>query len=233
MRKLTPLLALAAVPLALGASGCGSAASAPAGLVISGPGLRTSRPPWPPEYAHLPERLRELRLPPVGDEKFHIHAALHVYDHGLLMPVPAEIGLEPDRHIETSLHTHDGTGIIHMETTRRYPFTLGDFFAVWGVKLGPAQVGGWTGLGGDKLHFYLDGRPLRDPAAHVLRNGDNIAIGYGPDGSFPHSPGAQLLKEVEEGKAGLNCSSSTTSKKAKSCLSKPSSNAGKGKSKKG
>jgi hypothetical protein len=26
-----------------------------------------------------------------------------------------------------------------METPHRYPFTLGDFFAVWGVKLGPAR----------------------------------------------------------------------------------------------
>lgn len=239
LRKPVPLAARAAatlaalalaLALALAASGCGSAASAPSGLVITGAGLRTSKPPWAPEYAHLPERLRQLRLPPVGDEKFHIHAALHIYNDGLLVPVPADIGLEEAKHIETSLHTHDATGIIHMETTHRFDFTLGDFFAVWGVKLGPAQVGGWTGLGGEKLHFFLNGHVLRDPAAHVLRNGDNIAIGYGPLDSFPHAPGTQLLKEVEEGKAGLNCSSSTTSKKAKSCLSKPSAGASKGKS---
>ena len=132
--------------------------------------------------------------------------------------MPAEIGLETAKHVETSLHTHDGTGIIHMETIRPFKFTLGDFFAVWGVKLGPAQVGGLTGSGGNGLHFYLDGKPLSNPAAHVLKNGDNISIGYGPDNSFPHSPGTQLLREVEEGKAGLNCSATTTSKKAKSCF---------------
>jgi hypothetical protein len=210
-------LALGVSVALLAVAGCGGS-SAPPGFVIAGAGLQASQPPWAPEYAHLPERLSELKLPPVGNEKLHIHAALHIYKEGLLMPVPAEVGLDPAKHIEASLHTHDSTGIIHMEAARRFDFTLGDFFKVWGVKLGPAQVGGLTGLGGDKLHFYLDGTPLKDPAAHVLRNGDNIAIGYGADSSFPHSPGARLLREVEEGKAGLNCSSSTKSKKAKSCL---------------
>jgi hypothetical protein len=206
------------------ASGCGSSApaSAPAGLTISGPGLQTGPPPWPPEYAHLEERVRPLHLPPVGAEQFHIHAALHIYKEGILIPVPAEIGLEPAKGIETSMHTHDPTGIIHMEASHRFNFTLGDFFSVWGVKLGPAQVGGLTGLGGNKLHFYLNGHPLRDPAALVLHKGDNIAIGYGADSSFPHSPGTRLLKEVNEGKAGLNCSSSIGSKKTShGCLAAP------------
>jgi hypothetical protein len=214
---------IAACALTLLAAACGSSGSSPTGLVISGPGVRTSTPPWQPEYAHLSERVHKLRLPPVGDEKFHIHAALHIYKNGLLLPVPADIGLVPAKHIETSLHTHDATGIIHMEAVHPFKFTLGDFFSVWGVKLGPAQVGGLTGSAGDKLHFYLNGKPLANPAAHVLKNGDNISIGYGPQDSFPHSPGTRLLREVEEGKAGLNCSASTTSKKAKSCLAAGSS----------
>ncbi len=222
--------ALAALAVILAVAGCGSSspsttsatassATAP-GLVITGPGLQTSPGPWPAEYAHLLERRKELGLPPVGNEKFHIHAALHIYKQGLLLPVAALIGLEPSKGIETSLHTHDSTGIIHMETVHPFRFTLGDFFKVWGVKLGPEQVGGLTGLGGDKLHFYVNGHTLTDPAAYVMHNGDNISIGYGEDASFPHSPGTQLLREVEAGKAGLNCSATTTSKKAKSCMLK-------------
>jgi hypothetical protein len=211
--------AFAAVVLALfiGAGGCGSGATAPAGAVNSGPGLSTAQPPWPPEYAHLQERMRLLRLPPVGNEKFHIHALLHIYVNGLLVPVPADIGREPQKHVEASLHTHDRTGIIHMEAAHAFKFTLGDFFAIWGVKLGPAQVGGLKGLGGDKLHFYLNGRPLSDPAAHVLHNGESIVIGYGPPDRFPHTPSTFLLKEIEEGKGGLGCSSVHTGTKRKSC----------------
>jgi hypothetical protein len=227
MRIVKAAAVLAVTTVVLVTAGCGGGSSSPPGLTIVGAGLRTSQPPWAPEYAQLPERLKQLKLPPVGNESFHIHAALHIYKDGLLMPVPAEVGLEPSKHIETSLHTHDSTGIIHMEAARRFNFTLGDFFKVWGVKLGPDQVGGLTGLGGDKLHFFLDGRPLTDPAAHVMHNGDNISIGYGPESSFPHSPGAQLLHEVEEGKAGLNCSSTTKSKAKKSCLTGMSTGAGK------
>jgi len=188
----------------------------PPGLTIVGPGLQTAQPPWKPEYAYLQQRAKKIGLPPVGKETFHIHAMLHIYVNGLLLPIPADIGIEVSKGRETSLHTHDKTGIIHMEANHRYPFTLGDFFSVWGVKLGPAQVGGLTGLGGDHLHFYLNGKPLADPAAHVLRNGDSVVIGYGPDDSFPHAPNTYLLYEIEHGLGGLGCSP-TKGKGAKSC----------------
>jgi hypothetical protein len=199
-------------------AGCASSSDPqPPGLTIAGPGLQTTQPPWKPEYAHLHERLKLIGIPPGGHENFHIHAMLHVYVNGLLSPVPADIGIEASKGFETSLHTHDSTGIIHMEARRRYPFTLGDFFAVWGVKLGPAQLGGLTGLGGDHLHFYLDGKSLSNPAAHVMHNGDSYVIGYGPDNSFPHTPNTFLLYEVEHGLGGLGCSPAHKGKGGKSC----------------
>jgi hypothetical protein len=211
---LTALTGLLATVIA----GCGSSTDSPPGVTIAGPGLLTTKPPWAPEYAHLTERLKAMGLPSGGRENFHIHAMLHVYVNGLLVPVPAEIGLDPAKHIETSLHTHDTTGIIHMEAAHPYKFTLGDFFGVWGVKLGPAQVGGLTGFGGNKLHFYLNGQPLSNPAAHVLRNGDSIVIGYGPPSGYPHAPSTFLLEEVEHGKGGLGCSSQHHGKHERSCL---------------
>jgi hypothetical protein len=215
-RALASLFALLALVAA--ASGCGSSSdAAPPGLTIAGPGLQSTQPPWKPEYAHLPERVKAIGLPPVGKETFHIHAMLHIYVNGLLSPVPADVGIEVSKQHETSLHTHDSTGIIHMETNHRYPFTLGDFFSVWGVKLGPAQVGGLTGLGGDHLHFYLNGKTLADPGAYVMRNGDSIVIGYGPGNSFPHTPNTFLLYEVEHGLGGLGCSPVHKGKGGKSC----------------
>jgi hypothetical protein len=204
--------------LALLIAGCGSGTLAPPGLAISGPGLQTSKPPWPPEYQHLAQRLKEIGIPPGGKENFHIHAMLHIYVNGLLTPLPADIGLDAAKGLESSLHTHDSTGIIHMEAPHAYNFTLGDFFSVWGVKLGPAQVGGLSGYGGDHLHFYLDGKPLANPAAHVLHNGDSVVIGYGAVGSFPHAPSTFLLREVEKGEGGLGCSTAHAGHHTKSCL---------------
>ncbi len=212
-------IAVLAGLLVLVTAGCGSSAVVPAGLTISYPGLQTGQPPWPPEYKHLAERLRQLGLPPGGSEKFHHHALLHIYVDGLLVPLAANIGLDPAKGLESSLHTHDHTGIIHMEAPAPYNYTLGDFFAVWGVKFGPGQLGGLTGYGGDKLHFYLNGRPLSNPAAHVLQNNDSIVIGYGADSSFPHAPSTFLLKEVEgKGGGALACTSAPAGKKGTPCL---------------
>jgi hypothetical protein len=159
-----------------------------------------------------------MRLPPGGSERFHIHAMVHVYVDGLLSPLPANVGIDQARRLESSLHTHDSSGIVHMEAPHRYPFTLGDFFGVWGVKLGPDRVGGLTGLGGDHLHFYLDGRPLANPAAHVLHDGDSVVIGYGPVGSFPHNPSTVLLRELNGPNGALSCSASRDGRRTKSCL---------------
>jgi hypothetical protein len=200
------------VPVAaLAAAGCGaSAPAAPAGTTIAGPGLQTSQPPWKPEYAHLAQRLKTLGLPPSGDEKFHIHSVLSIYKNGLLVALPANIGIDKAVKLESSLHTHDSSGIIHMEASRPFRFTLGDFFNVWGVKLGPAQIGGLTGAGDDHLHFFVNGRPLTDPAAYMLRDGDSIVIGYGPPNLYDHYVKPYALQLLKEGKLG--CSSTKTGK---------------------
>jgi len=211
--------------LVLAAAGCGSGTDSPSGLTISGPGLQTSQPasglsqaPWRPEYAHLAQRLKLIGIPPGGKEKFHIHAMLHIYVNGVLSPLPADIGLDSAKGVESSMHTHDGTGIIHMEAPHPFNYTLGDFFSVWGVKLGPDQVGGLKGYGGDHLHFYLNGKPLSNPAALVLHKGDSVVIGYGPVSSFPHTPSTLLLTEVEKGEGLLGCGATKKGHKAKSCL---------------
>jgi hypothetical protein len=219
--RTVPLYRLAMLlgALTLAAAGCGSSATAPPpGLSISGPGLQTSMPPWRPQYANLAQRVKLIGIPPGGKEKFHIHALLHIYVNGLLSPVPADVGIDRAKGVESSLHTHDATGIIHMEAPHPYSYTLGDFFSVWGVKLGPAQVGGLKGLGGDHLHFYVNGKPLSNPAAYVLHKGDSVVIGYGPANSFPHTPSTYLLYEVEHGLGGLGCTQ-TGKGKHTSCLS--------------
>ena len=98
LQRCLPCVALVGL-LALALAGCGSSTQAPAGLANSGPGLQTSKPPWPPEYQHLAQRLHEIGIPPGGKETFHIHALLHIYVNGLLTPLPANIGLDPAKGI--------------------------------------------------------------------------------------------------------------------------------------
>jgi hypothetical protein len=228
-------------------AGCGSGAGTtsttssaptPPGLSITGPGLQVSQPStqlgqpaWRPEYVHLTQRLKQIGIPAGGKEKFHIHAQLRIYVNGLLRPLPADIGIDSAKGIESSMHTHDGSGIIHMEAPHPYPYTLGDFFSVWGVKLGPAQVGGLKGYGGNRLHFYLNGKPLSNPAARVLHKDDTVVIGYGPPSGYPHNPSKFLLSEVDKGEGGLGCGATKKGQKSKSCLA-PKASGGKSKTSK-
>jgi hypothetical protein len=52
------------------------------------------------------------------------------------------------------LHTHAADGIIHIESPIRRTFTLGDFFDVWGQRLGQTRVGQFSG----RVTAIYDGR---------------------------------------------------------------------------
>jgi hypothetical protein len=63
----------------------------------------------------------------------HIHTHLDIFINGKESVVPSNIGIIPDNCIYW-LHTHDDTGIIHIESPDDRSFTLGQFFDVWRQK---------------------------------------------------------------------------------------------------
>jgi hypothetical protein len=148
-------------------------------------GLQDGPAPWAPEYAFLSRRLAALQLPGQSDTVFHIHALLRIYVDGRPVPVPAQIGIDPQGRFLAPLHTHDASGIVHIEADRRFPFTLGQFFTIWGVRFTDTRIGGYTGHGDRRLRVYVNARAVADPVAHVLRAHDRIVVGFGRSGSFP------------------------------------------------
>jgi hypothetical protein len=101
---------------------------------------------------------------------FHIHAHLTVFVGGAARRIPSGIGIPAGEASPTPagafvgtgtcfywLHTHAADGIIHIESPVQRTYTLGDFFDVWGQKLGPTEVGSATG---PVIAFY-DGRWFR------------------------------------------------------------------------
>ena len=118
-----------------------SSATPVKGASAAGPGAQTTPPPWPAEYAQIKQRLAPFRLPAPGSEKFHVHQLLHIYSVGILVPVAANIGVDESQKVETALHTHDQSGVIHMEADKPFRATLGDLFTVWGVAFGPDHIG--------------------------------------------------------------------------------------------
>src|SRR6187551_2971395 len=74
---------------------------------------------------------REVALTCTTDmaTEFHIHPELSIFVNGEQITIPTDLGVTPA--CMTSIHTHDSTGIIHVEAPIQKDFTLGDFFAVW------------------------------------------------------------------------------------------------------
>ena len=70
---------------------------------------------------------------------FHYHAHLDIFVNGFSYLVPAGIGIKPPDCIYW-LHTHDISGIIHVESPENKTFKLGQFFDIWGKKFNNSQI---------------------------------------------------------------------------------------------
>jgi hypothetical protein len=134
-------------------------------------------PPWPRNVGSLRQRLNELHLPALAAEGtvLHIHQHLDVFANGKRVTVPAGIGIDADYRFISPLHTHDTSGVIHVESPTVRPFTLGEFFGVWGVPLERAS------------QVYVDGRRVSgDPAGVRLTPHEEIVVLFGS--RRPRSP---------------------------------------------
>jgi hypothetical protein len=218
-RTLPALAAALAASCAVVLAACGTSdpttAATPKGTVVTGPGVRAAAPPFAPDYTKLPQRIRLLGLPPTGKEKYHVHALMRIYQDGILVPVPANVGVDEKRKVIAPIHTHDATGVLHFESDKPFSHTLGDVFEVWGLTLGPGQVGALKDGDGQALRVYVNGRRIDDPASYAIRKNDVIVMRF-DDGSqnVPLNPDTTALKDANAGK-GL-CGSAK-GKKTTSC----------------
>lgn len=132
-----------------------------------------SRPHWP-AWSHSGTAI----VDGVGcakNEDYHIHALLSVYQDGVRLALPDSIGRGSGCAYE--MHTHDGSGVMHVETDVPKVFTLGQFFALWGQPLSAASV---AGLPGAPTFYLIDKekvtRYTADPSAITLDAHREIVI---------------------------------------------------------
>ena len=118
---------------------------------------------------------------------FHIHAHLDIFVNGQLIYIPPQIGIIPDKCIYW-LHTHDGTGIIHIESPVKRDFTLGQFFDIWSKKLNNSSEFANIFGGKNIPEVYVNGQKVtginyREIKLHAH---DEIALVYGkPPDTIP------------------------------------------------
>lgn len=114
----------------------------------------------------------------------HIHSQLSITMDGKPMKVPSQIGIDPSLWNDNSLdeygmqampemgmsgmaplHTHDDSGIIHVESSINRDYTLGEFFKTWGLD-----------LEGKTIKATVDGKPIAEFESIVLKDGEKIIL---------------------------------------------------------
>jgi len=109
----------------------------------------------------------------------HEHAHLTIAIRGQLRTVPANIGITATQICW--LHTHDTSGIIHIEAGDNRTFTLGSFFGVWRQPLSQTVVDGESVGSGESIQVTINQQPYSgSPDTVVLKNHQDIVLELGP-----------------------------------------------------
>ncbi len=112
---------------------------------------------------------------------YHVHMHLAMYDAGKPVTLPAQVGFNYNHSCLYWLHTHDTSGIIHLEAPRTMTPTLGNFFDVWGQPLSKTQMASYSVKSGQTMKVYVDMKPYSgNPRDIKLAKHATITIEIGP-----------------------------------------------------
>ena len=118
--------------------------------------------------------------------KVHVHAHLALFNKGQQIAIPYGIGIVKPFQATNGfvgmgqgiywLHTHDATGIIHVESPDERVYTLGQFFDIWGQPLSTTEVAGLKGA----VRAFVDGKAYAgNPRGIVLGAHTQITLEVG------------------------------------------------------
>jgi hypothetical protein len=115
---------------------------------------------------------------------YHIHAHLTLYKNGRAVPVPAYVGIPYSSAINAGgqhvcyywLHTHDTSGVVHIESPTTRLYRLGQFFDIWhytslwdaqgrlaasaGVVVDSSFVNALKAAKPGAIHIFVNGKPV-------------------------------------------------------------------------
>ena len=122
---------------------------------------------------------REIALTCTTDmaTKFHIHPHVKIEINGADQIVPANTGVKPT--CMNSIHTHDASGILHVESPVKKDFTVGDFFAVWGKEFNKNQILDYKTGTSTTITLTVNGKTTDTYEHTVMHDGDTMVISYG------------------------------------------------------
>ena len=113
---------------------------------------------------------------PAMGNAYHVHPQLEIWVDGVQVPVEPNIGVRAG--CMTRLHAHEGDGTIHVESPVERPFTLADFFAVWGKPFSREQLLDYKAENGKKITVLVNGEPVETYEETLLTDLNKITIRY-------------------------------------------------------
>lgn len=120
---------------------------------------------------------REFLFTPIPEStplREHIHVGLTIVIDGRTQTIPEGIGLREEG--ASPLHTHDASGLIHVESTRVAPFRLRDFFSVWGQDFSRKGVLGHGATSRRGVRMWINGVRSQAFGSLLLRDGEEVRI---------------------------------------------------------
>ena len=121
---------------------------------------------------------REMALTCTTDmaTKFHIHPILKILIGGTEQTIPTNIGI--NALCMNSIHTHDTSGALHVESPVKKDFTLGDFFAVWAKEFNRNQILDYKTDDVHTITVTVNGKLVDTYENTEIKDKDNIVIEY-------------------------------------------------------
>ena len=128
-------------------------------------------------YQNLSSREAALLCTTDMATQFHIHSELTILINGEKQTIPAEIGITDG--CMNSVHTHDTTGTIHIESPVKKDFTIGDFFAVWKKEFNQDQILDYKSDATHAVTITVNGVSVDTYENTIMKDDEKIVVSYG------------------------------------------------------
>lgn len=117
---------------------------------------------------------------------YHVHSHLDVFVDGQKVELPSGIGIKSTTpSCLFWLHTHDASGIVHVEAPAKKDFNLGQFVDIWNQTYTPSKPM-FESVAGKPITAYVNGTQVPDYRNISLDSREEIVLVFGkPPAEIP------------------------------------------------
>ena len=114
-----------------------------------------------------------------SSELDHYHATLRIFIDGSEVSIASDIGIN-DSECDgmRGIHTHDGTGRLHIETPTQMNAPIGAFFEIWGETFNENQILYKVADEDSEVVMYVNDELNDDYQNAIIHDNDIIEIYY-------------------------------------------------------